>query len=125
MYSNPIGAYEAVAKKTMSGREIEASVLSQAARKLRECQDNWDIAVHEEKLNEALKFNQRIWSVFQYELMKDDNPLPKKLRANLLRLSSFIDRQTFDSMAFPAPEKLNIIIDINYNLAAGLRSSGA
>jgi flagellar protein FlaF len=123
MYNNPIGAYEAVAKNTMPGREIEAAVLTRAARRLRECRDNWEGADRDEILTEALKFNQRIWSVFQYELMKEDNPLPKKLRVDLLRLSAFIDRKTFETMAFPAQEKLNIIIDINDNVAAGLRSS--
>ena len=31
-----------LAKATQSGREIEAAVLTKAAVKLKECQDNWD-----------------------------------------------------------------------------------
>jgi flagellar protein FlaF len=38
-------------------------------------------------------------------------------------LAAFIDRRIFETMAFPSPEKLKIVIDINNNLAAGLRSS--
>jgi flagellar protein FlaF len=38
-------------------------------------------------------------------------------------LAAFIDRRIFDTMAFPSPQKLKIVIDINSNLAAGLRSS--
>jgi len=123
MYGNPVTAYENVSKMTMSGREIEAAVLSKAARKLKACQENWNTDDWEEKLEDALKFNQRIWSIFQGELVRDDNPMPKNLRLDILRLSYFIDRRILETMAYPSPEKLNIIISINNNLAAGLRSS--
>ena len=123
MYGNPMAAYENVSKMTMPGREIEAAVLTKAARKLKDCQENWNVGDWEEKLDGALKFNQRIWSIFQDDLMRDDNPLPKNLRLDILRLSNFIDRRILETMAYPSPEKLNIIISINDNLAAGLRGS--
>jgi flagellar protein FlaF len=123
MYANTAEAYESVSKMTMSGREIEATVLTKAARKLKACQDRWDTADRDEILDDALKFNQRIWSIFQSELSAEDNPLPKKLRLEILRLSAFIDKRIFETMAEPSPDKLNIIIDINNNLASGLRDS--
>lgn len=122
MYTNPTKAYESVDKSTMSGREIEAAVLTKAALKLKECQDNWEATGLSEKLDLALKFNQRIWSIFQGELAREDNPLPKKLKVDILSLSAFIDRRIFEIMAQPSPEKLTIIIDINNNIAAGLRT---
>jgi len=125
VYSNPLQAYDNVEKATTSGRELEASVLSRAARKLRECQQNWDAPDREERLNQALKFNQLVWSIFQGELKKEDNPLDGRLRLDLLRLSAFVDRRLFETMADPAPEKLNIVIDINNNIAAGLRQKDA
>jgi flagellar protein FlaF len=115
-------AYESVDKSTMSGREIEAAVLTKAARKLKDCQDNWQAGDRNAKLDIALKFNQRIWSIFQGELAREDNLLPKKLKVDLLSLSAFIDRRIFEIMAYPSPEKLTIIIDINNNIAAGLRT---
>ena len=120
MYSNPLQAYETVNKTTMSGREIEASVLNQAALKLKECQESWDADDRNERLDAALKFNQQIWSILQGELGKEENPLPKQIRRNLLALSAYIDGRIFEIMAFPSPEKLNIVIDINRNIAAGL-----
>ena len=121
MYSNPLKAYESVDKTTMSGRDVEAAVLTKAALKLKECQDNWDARDRDEKLEVALKFNQRIWSIFQGEFAKQDNPLPTQLKVNLLTLSAFIDRRIFETMAYPTPDKLTVIININNNLAAGLR----
>ncbi len=109
----------------MSGREIEAAVLTKAALKLKECQNNWEADNRDQKLEEALKFNQRIWSIFQAELAKEDNPLPAQLRRDLLSLSAFIDRRILETMAYPSPEKLTIVIDININIAAGLRGSPA
>ena len=121
MYSSPLQAYDTVNKKTMPGREIEAAVLTKAARKLKDCQESWDTENRDEKLSEALKFNQLVWSIFQGELNKEDNPLNRKLRADLLRLSAFVDRRIFETIADPSPAKLNIVISINNNIAAGLR----
>jgi flagellar protein FlaF len=125
MYSNAMSNYESVDNLTMPGRGIEAAVLTKAARKLRDCRDNWKIDDNDRKLEEALKYNQRIWSVFQVELARDDHPLPKQLRSDILKLSAFIDRRIFETLASPSPDKLNIVIRINENLAAGLRGSAA
>jgi len=118
---NPMDAYKKVEQETLSGSEVEAAVLVKAANKLQECQKDWDDEGREQKLDESLKFNQLIWSIFQSELAAEDNPLPKELRLNLLRLSSFIDGRSLDTMAYPASEKLTILININRNIAAGLR----
>jgi len=116
-------AYENVSNATRSGREIEATVLTKAAMKLKACQDAWDAPDRDSKLDEALKYNQLIWSIFQSELSREDHELPKKLHLDILRLAAFIDRRIFETMAFPEPDKLNIVININNNLAAGLRGS--
>lgn len=122
MYANQLEAYRTVQKTTMSGREIEAAVLTKGAMLLKECQNTWEDNSIRAKLDEALKYNQKIWSIFQSELAKDDNPLPQEIRSNILSLSAFIDRRIFEVMAFPTSEKLDIIININLNLAAGLRN---
>ena len=121
MSLNPMEAYKKVEQETLSGSEVEAAVLIKAANKLEECQKNWEATDRENQLDESLKFNQLIWSIFQSELASEENPLPKDLRLNLLRLSSFIDGRSLDTMAYPASEKLTILININRNIAAGLR----
>jgi len=123
VYANPVEAYGAVSKVTMSGREVEAAALTKAALKLKDCQDNWHAGDRDERLDVALKFNQRIWSIFQGELTREDNPLPKGLKLDLLRLSTFVDRRIFEAMSYPSPEKLTAVININQNIAAGLRGS--
>jgi flagellar protein FlaF len=118
-----VSAYQSVDKETMTGRETEARVLTNGALKLLDCQKNWDQPDRNKKLDEALKYNQRIWSIFQTEVSKPDNPLPQNIKLNILNLSRFIDQRIFDTMAFPDPQKLNIIIRINQDIAAGLRGS--
>ena len=120
---NAVKSYQSVDKETMSGRETEARVLTQGALKLVDCQNNWDASNRQQCLDVALKYNQRIWSIFQVEMSKPDNPLPDQIKQNILQLSRFIDQRIFDTMAFPEKEKLNIIIKINQNIAAGLRGS--
>jgi flagellar protein FlaF len=73
VYNNAFKSYQDVEKATISGRETEARVLTQAANKLQVCQKNWQEGNFEE-LDAALKYNQKIWSIFQGELVKDDNP---------------------------------------------------
>lgn len=121
MSAKQIEAYKATQKIVMSGREIEAAALTRAAIVLSDCQKNWDAPDRDEVLQEALKINQTIWSIFQAELAKAENPLPKELRQDILSLSVFIDQRIFDTMVNPAPEKLTAIININMNIAAGLR----
>jgi len=48
--------------------------------------------------------------------------MPKNLREDILNLSLFIDT-LFEVLASPDKEKLQIVIDIDFNLAAGLRTT--
>lgn len=123
MYRNSLNAYHKVQQATISGRETEARVLTEAAVKLKYCRDNWSAADRRTKMDEALKYTQRIWSLIQGDLLAESNPLPKKIKQDILTLSAFIDKRIFNIMAYPEPKKLNIIIDIHLNLAAGLRES--
>jgi flagellar biosynthesis activator protein FlaF len=125
VYQAALKAYESVNKSTMNGREVEAAILMKAGFKLKECQTNWDATDRDLKLQGALKYNQRVWSIFQAELEKKENPLPNKIKIDLLRLSAFIDKRIFEVMAYPSPEKLTILININNNIAAGLRTRPA
>ena len=123
MSAAQLEAYRTAQKSVMSGREIEAMALTKAALQLKKCRNEWDPDDKDGKRSESLEINQRIWTILQGELAKEDNPLPKQLRQDLLSLSLFIDKRIIDIMAYPAPEKLDILININLNIAAGLRNN--
>jgi flagellar protein FlaF len=123
MSQNPVNAYTNMQKETLTGRELEASVLARAGLMLKTVQENWNAPDRGDKLLEAIKFNQKVWSFFQAELSDPSNPLPKNLREDIINLSLFIDKRLFEILAFPDREKLSLVIDINFNIAAGLRST--
>ena len=118
-------AYKNVQKTTTTGRDLEAHVLTQTALRLGESLQQWQEGRLEiEDLFEALRNNQRLWTILQSELANADNPLPLKIKEDLLNLSLFIDKRTFEMMADIDPEKIKVLIDINMNIAAGLQGSG-
>ena len=120
MSINPFNIYQNAHKDGMSQRELEASLLTRAGLMLKGCQDSWDAPDRDQRLDAAIKFNQRIWSLFQSELSMPDNPLPKNIREDILNLSLFLDKRLFEVLAYPDRQKLSIAININLNLAAGL-----
>lgn len=125
MQNNALKSYQTVENATLNGRELEASILSRSAARLSAVQENWDAPHRDEFLDEALRYNQRLWTLFQAELLEEGNTMPVEIKRNLLSLSAFVDKRTFDVMSYPSQEKLNILIAINRNIAAGLRGEPA
>ena len=114
-------AYQQVAKKTISPREIEANLLSRSAGRLQRIRDNWQD--ERSDLKEALTFNHKLWVVFMTSAAKDDNPLPIPVRQNIANLGIFVMNHTLEIHAEPQPAKLDVLITINRELAAGLRAA--
>lgn len=125
MSDDALNAYQSVERNTLSGRELEASVLTRAALMLADVQQHWNEPNRDERLDHALRHNQRLWTLFQAELSAPDHPMPVELRQNLLNLAAFVDKRSFEVMAYPDPAKLDILISINKNIAAGLRSESS
>jgi len=121
MYKKQLAEYAKSQRMNSTPREIEAEALTLGAHKLIHCRDNWEAEERIMLLAEALQFNQRLWSIFQTNLATQGNLLPKSLKLNLLKLSSYVDKKIFQIMAYPSPDKLTSIIDINLSLADGLR----
>jgi len=121
MQQTPDMPYAAQQGRDLSGRELEASVLTRAGLMLQQVQDSWSTVDQHEKLLEAIKFNQKVWAYFQAELSDSGNPLPKNLKEDILSLSYFVSKRLAEVMTNPDKDKLNIVIDINFNIAAGLR----
>ena len=115
-------AYSKVAQATQSPRELEAHILLKAATRFQAIKDDWDNRQGE--LDEALTYNRKIWTVLVSSVTRPDNPLPKPIRQNVANLGLFIFNHTLSLMSAPKPERLGILININRELAAGLRGMG-
>ena len=117
-----IQAYNQTAKITQQPRELEAAVLIKAANQLKTVQDNWDKALEQDLLDTALMYNRQLWVVLTSSVVKADNPLPIEIKNNLASLGAFVFKQTLSIQADPKPEKLNALMNVNRELAAGLQT---
>ena len=120
MQNSAARAYQQVGKQTVSPRILEANLLSRAATQLQIVRDNWDTKRYE--LKEALLFNRKLWNIFLTSVTGEESKLPDKLRENIANLGLFVMKQTVSMQDNPVPQKLDSLININRELAAGLRS---
>jgi flagellar protein FlaF len=119
---NGFNAYAAAAKtaqSVVSPRELEASLLIKAATRLQAVADDWEARGH--GLDEALTYNRRLWTLLVSAVIAEDNPLPVGIKQNILSLANFVFNQTFRISADPQPQSLGILVNINRDIAAGLR----
>lgn len=121
--NNAAQAYANVAQQTASPRELESQLLLRAASRLQSIEDGR--TVDSQEIFEALRFNRRLWTLLITSITSKDNPLPLELKQNLASLASFIFNQTVSAEAKFDVQKLRPLISINYNIAAGLRGTGA
>lgn len=119
MQNSAAFAYKTVGAQTVSPRVLEANLLSRAAGQLQRCRDDWDNTRHE--LTTVLLFNRKLWTVFVGSVTGEESQLPKALRENIANLGIFVMKQTLNVMSEPEAKKLTVLININREIAAGLR----
>lgn len=93
----------------------EAWALLETARELYQARN-----ASTEVMRAALRRNWRLWTIFQATLVDPECQVPAEVRANLLGLSNFIDRQTAELLARPDPAKIEVLVNINRQISEGL-----
>lgn len=111
--------YGNVENEIASARELEAKLLLKSAARFQAICDGWD--GRKAELNDALVFNRKLWAVFLASVARDDNPLPIDIRRMVAGLGAFVLNRTIRLTGDPKPEGLGVLININRQLAAGLR----
>ena len=115
-------AYASAAKTAQasaSPRELEASLLMKAAMRLQAVADDW--ANRSQEVDEALAYNRKLWTILVSAVIAEDNPLPVSIKQNILGLANFIFNQSIRISIQPAAAPLAALININRDVAAGLR----
>ena len=120
--SNAAQAYARTSKTTGTAREIEAQALLKAAKQLRDIQSNW--TGPSASMHKALLFNRRLLTIFLSAVESSENPQPLEVRQNIVNIAVFVMARTIEMQTNPTPEKLQSLIDINSNIAAGLSGRG-
>lgn len=121
MYNQAATAYQDVSQQTVDPRDLEANLLLQAAAKLNRAKEN---GLDRNELDEALTFNRKLWTIFVGELMDENHGMPKEIRENLVNLGVFTFNHTMEVLGDPENKSVDSLININRNIAAGLRTKG-
>jgi len=119
---NPYGNAAINASMPQEGnpRATEAWALTESGRRLALASRGG-----RDSMREALRLNWRLWTIFQADLTValESQDQPSDIHVNMLTLCQFIDKHTVAALGEPTPERLQVLIDINRNIAAGLRES--
>ena len=118
---NAAKAYGTVATQTASPRDLEANLLLKAASRLQAVHDDWESG--KDSLDSALMYNRKLWTVFLSSVTSGDNPLPSDVRQNVANIGLFVMNQTLSMITNPKRKQLPSLININREIAAGLRSA--
>ena len=120
-YAQAAGVYDTTAKDNAgSQREMEARILYKSNRQIQEIMENWD-NLPREALETVLKYNRDIWMLFYDTAIENkDGNRPNDLRSNIVNLANFIFKREMEILSDPKPEKLQILLNINNEIAAGL-----
>lgn len=116
-----IHAYAKTQSLALSQRELEARALLKAASKLQSLKDNWDPSIS--TIEDPLSHNRKVWALFLAAATDPECTLPPDARQNIIGLARFVINQCMRILFNPDPSKLDLLIEINQHIAAGLRGS--
>jgi flagellar protein FlaF len=120
MSKDKVAVYQQQQKRNLSPREVEAMAFTKAALLLEDAKKQTG---NIEEYAKALRFNHLLWTIIQADLTEPENQLPPEIKANVMSLSIFVDKQTTKALRSSSAADLDVLININRNLAAGLRST--
>ena len=119
MANDKLRAYQQTQQANLTGRDLEAMAFTRAALKLEDAKKLTD---KPSEFGKALRFNHLLWTIIQADIVEPENKLPPEIKANIMSLSIFVDKQTAKALSTRDGADLETLININRNLAAGLRT---
>jgi len=103
-----------------SQSEVEAGALVRTAARMNEAKKNFNN--DKNAFYEALTRNRKLWTILVSNINEPDNGMSHELRQNLANLAYFIFKQTIRLMAGNDINGVDVLIEINMNVAKGLTS---
>jgi flagellar protein FlaF len=123
--ANPAQTYAKNAQETGSLRELEAQLLMRAASRLQAVKDG-EVTDNQNVIS-AVRYNRRLWLLFADGLNNAENPLPIEIKKNVSSLALFVLNRSriIETATEFNLDRLNVLININREIAAGLRTNAA
>lgn len=107
-------------KNAPDQRDLEGRILLKAAKMLKDLQDDWE-NVNSEILEKTLLYNRQVWMIFYDTAIENpEGDRPNDLRSNIINLANFIFKREVEVIAQPEKQKLDVLVNINKEIAAGL-----
>ncbi|ETW11462.1 putative modulator of flagellin synthesis FlaF-like protein [Roseivivax marinus] len=120
-----IAAYKQTVRDTETSRQIERRILSTVTGAMERDGAGYDTATTAERigilsngLRTAIADNQRFWIAVREDLADSANALSPDLRAQLISISLWIDRQSTRVMGGEAG--VTALVEINHSIMRGL-----
>lgn len=116
MSASGYSTYKSAVKQSTDTRDVEYRLLAQVTGALMEARDDMK---NVKKRVEAVSWNRDVWAALRTDLYDDNNQLPKELRAAIISISIWVEKETLAVMDNLGD--INALIDINRNIMAGLK----
>lgn len=126
-----LSAYKQTLKKTEPPRSMERRILNQLNARLGVHQGAYDateeggarLGILAGPLREAIHDNVRLWLEFKTDLSGSGNTLPPEMRANLLSLAIYVERQT--GLVLKGQGTIKALMDVNAPIIEALQGQGS
>lgn len=109
-------AYQSAAQRAESPRGLEYRLFAEVTRSLMDAArlDPAELG----KRMEALEWNRQLWATLAGDCAAPENKLPDALRANIISLYLFVERQT--PKVWAGEEDFSTLVDVNRAIMQGL-----
>ncbi len=121
-----VSAYKNVIRQNEAPRQIERRVFARITAELERHAEEYDfsetyldrIRILSGGLRQALLENLKLWSALKFDLMSPGNALPAELRAGLLSIAIWVERQT--AQVTGGENGVLDLIEVNHSILNGL-----
>lgn len=111
-------AYKASQQQNQDTRDVEYRLLAQVTAALIAAKEKNAAYELREKLD-AILWNRDVWSALRVDLSSDGNGLPKELRASLISIAIWVEKESLRLL--DGNGDIDALIDVNRNIMAGLK----
>ncbi len=115
---NNLGSYAQNETAGMDELNMEIRALVKSSSALNQIKENWE--EQKKDLSSVLEKNRRLWTFLASAMMEESCPHTHDVKQNIVNLANYIFKRTNEVLLHPAPEKLDILITINMQIANGL-----
>ena len=110
-----VGKYRSAQSATENPRQTEYRLFAEVTKALLH---NKGKSKPDPELIKAVDWNRRLWLTLQSDVMSDDNVFPDDLKAAIISLAIWVEKQSRKAMRGEAP--LDPLISINRTIMEGL-----